>query len=528
MNNTNKMLTHKKLYIMNTIQLKQKRCKLHVYLMMLVWFFLCGSLSSYAQQEIYKNGHGLVVGTSDSRLAATVIETETGVIMQVIAIGEMSFDALEFSFFLKQGKLVWSDKTFTKELPYDVPGSSKELFNENIDISEDLQKGGDLNLEFKIAGGRYREAGTAVSPNFSRWSDVAGMDVLSVSILDPNNYFEQSEGEIKLIFSCYLKKLGDTFQPTDIGMGTKTTFWGGKFCPKWTHGGVEIAYDNTRSTYTPLYMRPQQFSYRSSASVAINDASEISSAAAILKGSFKRGDILPVNNLLDGWEEAGFNPKDASARKLRHNGLLNWDQVLQSGFIYTNDASVALSIEEYTNTLLINGEKYLFPDAAEIAAGEFIRGNYTFYIVSKANFDASGSVDYSISLTGLTPNTTYLAWPYIGYAFETSGEYFKLGAPLQYMTGSSATGVPEYNHTNETISVYPNPLVSSQVVYVDANLDEGSLKNATIEIYNSVGLYIDKVNAQRLTPIHLPEEKGMYVLKFKSEEREENFKVIVK
>jgi hypothetical protein len=79
-----------------------------------------------------------------------------------------------------------------------------------------------------------------------------------------------------------------------------------------------------------------------------------------------------------------------------------------------------------------------------------------------------------------------------------------------------------------SITVYPNPLVSSQVVYVDANLEESILEKATIEIYGSLGSYIGKVNAQRLTPVRLPEEKGVYILKFRTEEREENFKIIVK
>ena len=79
-----------------------------------------------------------------------------------------------------------------------------------------------------------------------------------------------------------------------------------------------------------------------------------------------------------------------------------------------------------------------------------------------------------------------------------------------------------------SIKVYPNPLVSSQVVYVDADMDEAELATANIEIYSPLGSYIGKVKAQRVTPVRLPEEKGVYVLKFKSVETEEYFKIIVK
>jgi hypothetical protein len=80
----------------------------------------------------------------------------------------------------------------------------------------------------------------------------------------------------------------------------------------------------------------------------------------------------------------------------------------------------------------------------------------------------------------------------------------------------------------QSISVYPNPLVSSDLVYVDANVDESVLETAYIEIYSPIGSYVGNVKAQRLTPVRLPQENGVYILKFKSAEIEEYFKIIVK
>jgi hypothetical protein len=80
-----------------------------------------------------------------------------------------------------------------------------------------------------------------------------------------------------------------------------------------------------------------------------------------------------------------------------------------------------------------------------------------------------------------------------------------------------------------SLSVYPNPLVSSQVVYVNAaDMEESVLETAYIEIYSPLGSHIGRVKAQRITPVRLPEEKGVYVLKFNSSEIEEFFKIIVK
>jgi hypothetical protein len=79
------------------------------------------------------------------------------------------------------------------------------------------------------------------------------------------------------------------------------------------------------------------------------------------------------------------------------------------------------------------------------------------------------------------------------------------------------------------VSAYPNPMTSSQVLYVDADIDEEALEKATIEIFSSIGSYIGKVNVQqRLTPVRMPEEKGVYIIKFKAGNIEENFKIIVK
>ncbi|GHT09260.1 hypothetical protein AGMMS49525_18290 [Bacteroidia bacterium] len=80
------------------------------------------------------------------------------------------------------------------------------------------------------------------------------------------------------------------------------------------------------------------------------------------------------------------------------------------------------------------------------------------------------------------------------------------------------------------VKAYPNPVNRGMQVYVEVEQgNETLLDNATVEIYNSLGLYIGKVNAEgrRVTPVDLPQRAGVYILKFKSNDLETNFKIIV-
>ena len=521
---------------MKKTQLQQKRSKLRNFLMVLVYFLLCGTLSAHAVVK-YLDEDGLVVGTSDSRLVATIIETDISVTLQVIAIGEMNFNAAEYAFFIKNGEFVLSDKTFSKELPYGAFNSNPEMFINNIDLGVDLLKQGSQNLDFKISAKTgYRKSGEGM---LAIYSSVDKMDALVISIFDEKkgNRFKQSKGETNTIFTCYFKKLtpGKALEPDDLGIGAKITYTGGRFCPKWMHAGYNVTYASA-NRISSQSVAPELFSYRTPSSVTMDNVNLVNINSATLYGSFKRGNMSPANDLLEGYA--------LDEHELQYNGRLNWDRITQHGFIYAPE-TVSLYIKEYSDILIINGEEYLFPDPSEVAAGQFTRGGYTFRIITENNSAASASVSYNTSLSNLEPNTTYSVWPYIKYAYETSREYFKTGDPIRFKTDCSlpitSDESDQVNNDNDyttdllspsavknAISVYPNPLVSSQIVYVDANVDEKTLEKASIEIYSSSGSYIGKVKAQRLTPIRLPEEKGIYILKFRSAEIEKNFRIIVK
>jgi hypothetical protein len=82
-----------------------------------------------------------------------------------------------------------------------------------------------------------------------------------------------------------------------------------------------------------------------------------------------------------------------------------------------------------------------------------------------------------------------------------------------------------------SVNVYPNPVRRDNTrVYVEVETgDETMLEHAVVEVYGYAGQYYGKVEAKGLhrIPVDLPQESGVYLLKFKSGEMETGLKVIV-
>jgi hypothetical protein len=82
-----------------------------------------------------------------------------------------------------------------------------------------------------------------------------------------------------------------------------------------------------------------------------------------------------------------------------------------------------------------------------------------------------------------------------------------------------------------SVKVYPNPVSKNNArVYVEVETDnETALKHAVIEVYDYAGQYCGKTEVKGLhfIPVDLPQESGVYILKFRSGKMETALRVIV-
>jgi hypothetical protein len=92
----------------------------------------------------------------------------------------------------------------------------------------------------------------------------------------------------------------------------------------------------------------------------------------------------------------------------------------------------------------------------------------------------------------------------------------------------SCEGFPDLK--TMTVDTYPNPVVHSSTLSLDADGDDEFLDNATIEIYNMQGLLLEKLPVSgRITTCPTPSGSGMYLYIFKAKNGySKEMKVLVK
>jgi len=298
---------------------------------------------------------GYPLGTSDSRLAATVLETDSTVTFQVIMTGEANADVIEWNLFFKPDVLILTDRTLTQNLSTELGIASTDRFSRLFDAitlaPELVAKGWSIftmNQRGACAGGfncSYRADMRAIITRIGK------------NMSTPATILNVPKGSIKPVYECYFKKVrhGVPLQTSDIGIGTKNNIAGGRFMPRWAYGKI-LSYAPDGSSSDETVVAPEQFLFRSPSSVNTGSARSTSSSEATLSATFKRGNLTPINRMINatGSDNAG-------------TGKLDWDVITQTGFIYTA-SDVDIVIREYTDTMLINGKPYLFPDEREIVA----------------------------------------------------------------------------------------------------------------------------------------------------------------
>ena len=81
------------------------------------------------------------------------------------------------------------------------------------------------------------------------------------------------------------------------------------------------------------------------------------------------------------------------------------------------------------------------------------------------------------------------------------------------------------------VAVYPNPVPRNSKANIQVETaDLSLLKNASVEIYDVLGVYVGKtaMDGQKLVSLGLPAQSGVYMLKFKAKDYVKVIRVIVK
>jgi len=394
------------------------------------WFILIAVFltvvpySLKAQPEEYKTDQGVLLGTSDSRMFVTVVEDEAHVELRLSLVGPMEARAFMFPLLYNPATLRLTDNTFLNDIQdgefpskivfpviYAAPKFSTQfpLYLLYANFHQPIADGGALGMKM-------------LSTNVS---DVSGNPV-SVKL---------SAGEMMHIFSIYFRKVnpGTPLTTSDFGYYVQTAAV--PMLPMesqaWLFGPFHVRFAPGQS-WENFKLKPQLFTYRTPSSVTTETPTNLFATTATLNASFSRGIFQPSNDIV----VTEF--KNLYAKPTHR---LNWDNVNKCGFIFSK-TDAAIFVNGFSKKLNIDGTEYDFPDAVELAAGIFIRNGKTFNIKQSGNSSSNQTVSFSQNLTDLTHSSTYFAWSFIQYAFETSGDYLNVGEKITFQTLNEPIACP--------------------------------------------------------------------------------------
>ena len=372
-------------------------------------FFSVAPFILKAQPEEYRSDQGALVGTSDSRMFISIEETENHVEFKVSLLGELTARSLDFILLYDTAKLRLTDETYL----YDIPDGfdTKDYGSPVVTIPTSFSS-------------QYPDHFMTARRHSAIYSgDASGMKYFiseMINFLPTSAPIYLNAGEVIHTYSIYCRKVnpGTPLTHSDIGYYAQVQEVAHEplpvQSPYWTYDATAIRFAKGMPA-TLFKTKPELFTYRSPSYVITEDAKQISSSTATLNATFTRGDLMPKNDMIvTGYVAA------------QYYGRLTWDTIAQCGFIYS-EQNVDILVNGYSKKLNINGNDYDFPDAAEIAAGEFIRNGNTFYITQADNHTSDQTVAYSQTATDLTIGNTYYIWSFIQYIIETSDTYLYVG-----------------------------------------------------------------------------------------------------
>jgi uncharacterized protein (TIGR02145 family) len=368
-----------------------------------------------AQPVEYKNDQGVLVGTSDSRMFVTVIESSDRVEFQVSVLGELLAGALFFTMAYDTNMLRLTDHTYVYDIPTGTAQS--EYGSPVITFSPSFAAN---YPDFSTAVKMHIPTGDGGAQGMKTFCTEIGVASMTAKFLHP------SPGEAVNMYSIHYRKVvpGTPLTTSHFGIYGQPPVAPARplASPAWMYLAFNIRYTPAYS-WQYVLVKPELFIFRSPSKITSEEATNVQATMATLNATFKRGDLMPANNIV----VTQFNA-------VGDTGRLNWDSVNKYGFIYSKtDASIL--VNQFSNKLIIDGTVYDFPNAGEISVKEFVRGGKTFYIQQLHNNTSTNqTVQFTENLTDLSAGTHYFAWSFIQYTFETSNTFLNVGEKITFQT----------------------------------------------------------------------------------------------
>jgi hypothetical protein len=267
-----------------------------------------------------------------------------------------------------------------------------------------------------------------------------------------------------------------------------------------------------------------------------------------------------VNNTFAGWIEGSAIPTGSTGNKTftaqwHTIGInVNSEPVQLDGIDFNiiascdNLTTVSVTAEA---TVTINGvikKVYEIPDYGDNDINIIVKASngeeqmYVLTVNKPVPFDQLVKVRWNNTLSVINNQTTNGGYNFNSYKWYRNGELIGTGQwwsvgdnderinpdDLYYVevTGMHTSGVSKTLRSCEAcittlktleVKAYPNPVFTGQTFYIEADLDNEMLEDATVEVYNMSGIRIDNLKLQgHLTSVNASYTSGVYFFILKS------------
>jgi hypothetical protein len=226
------------------------------------------------------------------------------------------------------------------------------------------------------------------------------------------------------------------------------------------------------------------------------------------------------------------------------NGNNNFSTVAPCGI---NSVTLDITVDPNATAIIEGGNTVNLSDGENninitVTAPNSNAQTYVLTIIKPIPFEQLIKVRWNNTMSVITNPTNNGGYTFNDYKWYRNGEPFSTdkwwsagenGEPINpndvyyvEVTGANTSGISKTLRSCEAcittlktleVKAYPNPVLTGQTIYIEADLDAEHIKDATIEVYNMSGVLIDNLKLQgRLTTVNVKYISGVYVFILKS------------